>query len=85
MSVPDLLPTIAQAGLDPLSASVDGQSATGRSAQDLIAMDRYQKAAASAGLRRRGMRFSKLIPAGPCSDSGGSSVRGTFDSPGGIV
>lgn len=86
MSVPDLLPNIAQAGADPLSSTSDGQSATARSAQDLIALDRYQKAAAAASLTRRGLRFSKLIPAGPASDQGTAAIGGiTFDSPGGIV
>lgn len=81
----DLTPTITQAASDPQSAAVDGQSATARPMGDLIAADQYlaQKSAAAVG-KRRGIRFSKLLPSGPVSDQGGTQGPGTFaGGPGG--
>lgn len=66
----DLEPTIVQAALEPASASADGQSATGRSIADLIAADQYLAGKVAAKQKRRGLTFSKIVPAGAISDDG---------------
>ncbi len=83
----DLTPEITQAASDPASASVDGQSATARPMGDLVMADQYLagKAGAAVG-NRRGIRFSKLLPAGPMSDQGETRpVGSSFSSGGGLI
>ena len=64
---PSLVGTLIDAAADPLSATADGQSATGHSLPDLIAADQYlgQKAAAAArgATGKRASGFSFLRPA----------------------
>lgn len=74
----DLTPQIEQAAADPQSASVDGQSATARPMADLIAADQYVASKASMATRRRGLRFSKILPSGPVSDQAGTRLGGSF-------
>jgi len=57
---------IAQASVDPQSATIDGQSVTDRSAADKIMLRNDlagQGAAAKAGF---GLRFQKIVPPGAC-------------------
>ncbi len=70
--MPDLSTTITTAAGDPASASVDGQSATSRPIADLILADQYLAGRVGITKKHRGIRFSKLLPAGCLSDQGGS-------------
>jgi hypothetical protein len=66
-TAPDLSGIIqTEAGL-PIASTSDGQSATGRSADDLIKMDRYLAMKAAAGNPLRGIYASTLVTpaAGP--------------------
>lgn len=68
MSQPaDLSQSITDAAGTPQSASADGQSASARPIDQLIKADQYLALRAAAGLRRRGMRFSRLILPAQCS------------------
>jgi hypothetical protein len=58
--------------LAPALATVDGATVQQQAIADQILGDQYAAAAAAIKKRRRGMYFSKLIPAGPMSDAGGS-------------
>ena len=76
----DLTGTVATSAAGPLSASQDGASATARPIADIIAANNYLAAtAAAAQSRRRGLRFTKLIPAGALSDSG--MIQGVIPTP----
>lgn len=66
----DLAGTIATAAASPAAASVDGQSVSARPVGDLITADQYLAAKEAAQKRRRGVRFSKLVPPGPLPDDG---------------
>lgn len=68
--MPDLTPDIAQQAVEPVSSATDGISATGRPIGDLIAADQYAGGKPSAKLRRRGLRFTKILPSGPMPDCG---------------
>ncbi len=81
----DLSAQIEQAAADPQSATSDNQSATARPIADLIAADQYLAAKAAIGLKYRGIRMSKILPAGPVSDMNGSRVGGGFNTSGGLV
>lgn len=76
----DLIPIITGTAGSPQSATADGLTVVSQSIPAQIAADRYAKAAAKT--KFRGMRFSKLIPAGPVSDSQATRAGGLFDSPG---
>ena len=62
----DLSPQITQAANDPAQAAVDGQSVQARPIADLIAADQYLAARASAGLRHRGLRITRLVGPAQC-------------------
>jgi hypothetical protein len=66
----DLSSDIAAQAVEPISTTADGQSSTGRSVADLIAADQYLAGKAASRMRRRGVAYVKLIPAGPLSDGG---------------
>ena len=51
--------------LDPQSVTTDGQSSTARSADDTIKLLNYAANLRAMALRRRGVRFSQMIPSGP--------------------
>lgn len=68
--------------LAPAMASADGVTAQQHSIADQIAADRYAAAAAGARKKRRGLRFSKILPAGAMSDCQGQRTGSSFDSPG---
>jgi hypothetical protein len=55
-------------GLAPQTASGDAGSMSQHPIAGQIAGDRYANARAGAKTVNRGLRFSKLIPAGPVSD-----------------
>jgi hypothetical protein len=76
----DLSPQIQQAANDPLSASADGQSATARSMADLILAETYLASRAAATRpKSRGLRFTKLSPAGCFPDANGTGRVPAFD------
>jgi len=81
--VPDLTPQITQAASDPASMTTDGQSVTTQDPAKLIQLDQYLNNRAAASKRRRGLRFSKLVPPGAVSDNGGACTGSSFDQPGG--
>ena len=65
--MPDLTSTIEEAAGQPLEAQTDMGRVRARSLDELIEADRYLKEnTASDGVngRRRGLRFSKLVPPG---------------------
>jgi hypothetical protein len=68
--------------LAPAQVTVDGTTVQQQKVPDQILGDRYAATASALGKRRRGLRFSKLIPPGPVSDNGGTgnSAAGGFDS-----
>lgn len=72
----DFTADIATQAVEPASSAGDGQSATARPIGDLIAVDRYTLAKASAAQRGRGLRFTKIIAPGCVPDNGGSAVVG---------
>jgi hypothetical protein len=54
--------------LAPATVSSDGLTVTQQPIAAQIQADQYAAAAAGVKSRNRGMRFSKLLPAGPMSD-----------------
>ena len=81
LAASDLTGTIATNAGNPQAATTGAGSVTARSSADVIAADRYGKAAAGAKTKRRGLRFSKLIPAGACPDSQGTGSGGLSANP----
>lgn len=79
----DLSNDIATQAIKPIAAAADGQSASARPIDDLIKADQYLAGKAATSLRRRGIRFTKMIPSGPLSDAGRTSPVG--DAFGGFV
>lgn len=75
--MPDLSSDISAQAVEPVTASTDGQSATGRSIAELVTADQYTAGKPAAKLRRRGLRFTKLIPSGPMPDGGRATGGGT--------
>lgn len=71
----DLSADIEEAAGGMKSHSVDGETATARSIDELIAADRYLAAKAAAQNGRGGLRFSKFVPGGaagtPIQNGGG--------------
>jgi len=76
----DLIPMITESAGSPQTATADGLTVTSQRIPDQIAADRYAKAAANT--KFRGMRFSKIIAAGPVSDSQQTRSGTSFDTPG---
>jgi len=66
--VPDLSNDIAEQAVEPITSAADGQSATGRSVEELIRADQYLAGKAAAAKRRRGMMFSVFRTPGAGSD-----------------
>jgi hypothetical protein len=64
----------------PQSATVDGLNTTMYALKDQIAADRYGAATAAASSVRRGLRFSKLLPAGAMSDQQSKQPYTGFDN-----
>ncbi len=68
--------------------STDGQSSTARSADDVIKLLNYAANLRAMALRRRGIRFSTMLPSGPlgggpvCGGGVGGGC-GPFDTGGG--
>lgn len=72
-NLPDLNEHVVKQAAKPVSSSTAGQSATARpigEVIDAIVFDQQRKAMAK---RRRGIRFTKIIPGGPLSDGGRAS------------
>lgn len=74
--MPDLSNEITEQAIEPIASATDGQSATGRAIPELVLADQYTTGKPSIKKRRRGIRFSKLIPSGPMSDGGRTSPLG---------
>lgn len=68
--MPTAAESITTAIADPASASSDGQSATSRSASDLIALLNYAATLTTIGNRRRGIRYTRMTNPGALTDSG---------------
>ncbi len=68
--MPDLSDTIENEAQLPASSSDDGQSATGRSIDELIKADQYLAAKAARASRRRGILFTQLTTPGALDDCG---------------
>lgn len=80
--MPDLSNDIAEQALEPISSAADGQSATGRSVNELIKADQYLAGKVAARKRRRGMMFS--VAQTPGAMPGGCVPPNPFgSSPGG--
>lgn len=77
----EIADALAQSAIDPQAAAVDGQSVTAKNPHDIaFVQDRVATSIASTQ-RRRGISFTKLIPAGPLCDAGGTN--GQFSGSGG--
>jgi hypothetical protein len=76
--VPDLSSDIAEQVLEPIASAADGQSATGRSVEELIKADQYLAGKTAAAKRRRGMMFSVFRTPGA---AGGCVQINSFDRP----
>ncbi len=63
---------IAQALTDPQSISGDGVTVQARSIDDLLKGLNYAAMLATLNKRRRGIRYSQLLPQGPLDDCGRS-------------
>lgn len=61
----DISDSIPAAAATPASATVDGQSVTGRSLDELIRADQYLANKAAGRGRTLPIRKAKLIPDGP--------------------
>ncbi|MDB5310684.1 MAG: hypothetical protein JWO38_4886 [Gemmataceae bacterium] len=79
MDTPADTSSIDTALTQPLTSSNDGQTATGRTVADLVLGIQFKAACAAAGLKHRGLRFTRLIGApqlpihpGPCAGNPGS-------------
>ena len=79
----DLTDTISGNATNPNQATSDGHTVVQNRLTEVIAADRYLKAATAATKKNRGLRFSKILPAGAMSDCQGTR-QGTasFDQPG---
>ena len=72
MSAPDLTTQLQQAGIDPATVTVDGQSVTVQDPAKLILLQQFLQGQAAMANPNRGIRFSKLLPPGAASDQGGT-------------
>lgn len=82
---PDLSGDIKQAAQGPQSTSVDGLSVTDKSVAEKIAADQYLNGRAVMAKKTRGIRYSKMVPPGACSDAGGTrGANGGFSNSGSI-
>ena len=73
----DLTPNITQGASDPASFTTDGQSATAKPIDQLIAADAYAGSGAIASRkRRRGLFFTKMLAPGAFPDNGGACLGG---------
>ncbi len=75
----DLTPTIGTVAGGPAHVSGDAGEFTAQPLSALIAADQYLKASAGAALPNRGLRFTKLIPAGAMDDCGGTREGPSFN------
>lgn len=78
----DLVDAIATQATEPISSATGGQSATGRTTADTIQAVQHLEMRTAVRKRRRGLTFTKLIPAGPEPDGGRSLP--DFGRPGGV-
>ena len=87
MATPDYSTDIGLNSQSPASAGADGMTAAQQPIEAQISADRYVKAVAGVKNKRRGLRFSKMIPAGPVSDQQTNAQGGisNFDVPGGLI
>ena len=76
----DLADTIQDVGSKPQSVTTDGLSVSNRPIGDVIAADRYAKAAAAAKVPYRGLRFTRFTPPAQC---GANPVETNLDGAGG--
>jgi hypothetical protein len=82
----DISATIVTNATSPATATADGVMMAQVPIPNQIQADRYGKAVSAMHQRRRGMMFSKIIPAGAMSDSQGTGFGGLdgFGYPGGV-
>jgi hypothetical protein len=82
----DLSDQINSTAAGPAHAAGDAGEMTAQPLQALIQADRYLSAKAGLTTKRRGVRYSKIIPAGPMADQQASGIGGVnFASPGGLI
>ena len=86
MAAQDLASVIGIDASGPLSVSSDAGSVTQQPMVALIQADRYLAAKAARLQKRRGLLFSKMIPAAAFPDSQTTGFGGLagFDQPGGL-
>ena len=70
----DLTSELVQAATDPQSHTADGQATTAKRVADLVLLQQFLSASAAASNPLRGMRFSRLLPAGPISGYGREGI-----------
>ena len=57
---------LERAADDPQQVTIDGETVISRPLADLIALDKHQRQVAAQAARRRGFRFSTILPPGMC-------------------
>ena len=65
--------------LAPSTVSSDGLTVTQQPIAAQIQADQYAAAAQATSSRNRGMRFSKVLPAGPISDQQTNRLGGPYN------
>jgi hypothetical protein len=82
----DISGNIVGNATSPATATADGVTMAQVPIPAQIQADRYGKAVSAMKQRRRGLMFSKIIPAGAMSDSQGAGFGGLggFGYPGGV-
>ncbi len=70
MPLPDSTDQITQALADPQSISADGVTVQSRTIQDQILGLQFGAMLATLSKRRRGIRYSQLMPQGPVNNLG---------------
>lgn len=66
--------------VSPAEVTVDGTTVIQQTVADQILGDQYAAATKAAKNRRRGVRFSKMLPSGAISDEGAAGNPGNFGS-----
>lgn len=66
----EMIDDVATQALEPVSSSTADQSATSRSVPDMLQAVQAIEMRTAVRKRRRGIAFTKLIPAGALPDSG---------------
>lgn len=77
--LPDLNEHVVKQAAKPAASTTAGQSATARPIGEIIDAQVFDQQRKAMSKRRRGARFTKIIPGGPLSDGGRAGSGPAFD------